>query len=97
MIRMLALLAFLLPAAAQAQTPCGPTDQVMAELTGRHQETPRVIGLSSNGGLLQVWASPDGRTWTVTTTDPDSQLTCLQAAGRHLEMVTPPIPVEPPA
>ena len=103
MIRTLSLLAFLLPAAAQAQmpVPCGTDADVRAALTEQHNEIPLLYGLSVDGSLMRIWTSPDNRTWTVTMTDPKSGYTCLRAMGRNLDTAptaTPaPAPVEPPA
>lgn len=53
-------------------------------LSDRHAETPVGVGLANNGGLVQVYTSPEGNTWTIFMTMPDGTA-CLMAAGENWE------------
>lgn len=79
----LAALAFgggaLLSPAAEATGVCGDRDKILKRLEQRHQETPRALGLSSDGGVLEVLVSPSGG-WTILVTYP-KRPTCVVAVG----------------
>ena len=65
------------PAAAAAM--CGERDQILARLQQRHDESPTALGLSSDGGVLEVLVSPEGG-WTILITYP-KRPTCVVAVG----------------
>lgn len=69
---------------AQMQMPCGARSDVITGLQGKFSETPVAIGLSNNGGVVEVLASPDGGTWTIIVTDPQG-ISCLMATGEYWE------------
>ncbi|PWJ22081.1 hypothetical protein [Jannaschia seohaensis] len=75
------LLLFSLPAQAQS---CGPRPLVLERLTGQFGETRRGIGLATQDRVVEVFASDDTGTWTVTVTLPDGR-TCLIASGQAWE------------
>jgi len=85
--RLAILLAFAaLPAAAQQQT-CGPAAQVMHRLADQYGETLQSEGYSSDAGIMQVYAAPEGeRTWTIIVLRPDGSA-CLVAAGVMFEQI----------
>lgn len=67
-----------LPAAAQ--TPqCGARDAVLERLSDKYGEQPVSIGVTANGSLLEVLASPEG-SWTIVVTVPNGP-TCLVSSG----------------
>lgn len=68
---------------ASAQTVCGIHDAVAKKLNDGFNEQPTSGGLSNNGGMLEVYTSPDG-SWTIVLTRPDG-LSCLMATGEHWE------------
>ena len=49
-----------------------------------HQETPQAVGLSGDGGVVEVLVSPDGD-WTMLVSYP-KRPTCVVAAGPAWEM-----------
>ena len=49
-------------------------------------EEPVAVGLATNGGVIEVLASPDGKTWTAIIAMPDGT-SCLIAAGQGWETV----------
>ena len=58
---------------------CGDRDQILKRLEQAHQETPQAIGLSGDGGVVEVLVSPEGG-WTMLLTYP-KRPTCVVAAG----------------
>jgi hypothetical protein len=71
--------------AAAAPNLCGHRDQILKRLEQIHQETPQAIGLSGDGGVVEVVVSPDGG-WTMLVTYP-RRPTCVVAAGAAWEML----------
>lgn len=69
--------------AAQAEMLCGEREQIVHELKKTWQEDRTAIGLSNNGGVLEVFSSEEG-TWTLLLTMPEGQ-TCMIGAGEHWE------------
>lgn len=74
--------AFFMPAAAHgAGVPvCAERATVLDELARRYREAPVALGLANNGGVVELFASADGATWTLLITLP-SGLSCMMAAG----------------
>ena len=80
-------LAFALtPGLAAAQQQCGPRTAVIERLSEDYGETRQSIGLAQGNRVIEVFASPDSGTWTITVTLPNG-MTCLVAAGVAFEMV----------
>ena len=65
--------------AAAAATRCGDRDEILERLQQRHEETPTALGLSSDGGVLEILVSPEGG-WTILITYP-KRPTCVVAVG----------------
>lgn len=74
-----------LPAAAQ-QSPCTKRTEVIDHLSKQYKEAPVAIGLSSNGGVVEILSSVKTNSWTMIITMPDGN-TCLMAAGENWEAV----------
>ena len=68
---------------ASAEMLCGERDKIIDELQKSWQEDRTAIGLSNNGGVLEVFSSSAG-TWTLLLTTPDGA-TCMIGAGEHWE------------
>ena len=68
---------------ANAEMLCGQRDNIIDELRKTWQEDRTAIGLSNNGGILEVYSSDQG-TWTLLLTMPDGP-TCMIGAGEHWE------------
>lgn len=83
---LLAALAVLGPSAVHAQA-CGPRDQVVERLANTFGETVQSVGLGSNNGIVEVYASTETGTWTITVTMPSGS-TCLIASGNAFEPMT---------
>lgn len=72
---------------AFAESNCASRDLVIARLAERFGESRRAIGLASNNQVMEVFASDDSGSWTITVTLPNG-LTCLVASGLAFEAVT---------
>ena len=70
-----------LPAAAEV---CGKRDTVLSRLSEKFGETRRSLGLGANNGVVEVFASDDTGSWTITVTMPDGRM-CLVASGQSYE------------
>lgn len=76
-----------LPAMAEAQAArslCAERDQIVGTLTGYFGETARSWGMGPAGHIVEIFASDETGTWTITVTAPDGT-TCLVASGNSWE------------
>ncbi|MEX0281588.1 MAG: hypothetical protein AB3N13_10435 [Arenibacterium sp.] len=80
----IASLAYTPAASAEPNRNCGPRDSVLTHLSNGYGETRRSIGLDARGGLLEIFASDESGSWTVTLTSP-AGVTCLIASGQSFE------------
>lgn len=71
--------------AAQGRN-CAPRDAVLARLASQYGETRQSIGLGANNEMVEVFASAETGTWSITVTAPGG-LTCLVASGQAFEEV----------
>ena len=78
------LIAILVSMPAAAQTICGKRGELLGKLNGTYTETPSAMGLSNNGGVVEILTSPKGDTWTIIITMPNG-MSCLVAAGENWE------------
>ncbi len=76
------------PPAVQAQAVCGPRAEVVERLKNGFSEAPVSSGLSSNGSMVEVFATPSGSSWTIVMTRPNGR-SCLVAAGEGWRGVEP--------
>ena len=91
---LLALGAHQLP--AQGNRNCAPRPVVVERLSGSYGETRQSIGLGSNNAVVEVFASDDTGSWTITVTMA-SGMTCLLAAGNAFERLDEVQPTGDPA
>lgn len=78
----------LLSTTAMAQMqPCAERDKVIQRLNNTYGETVRSMGLGANNGMMEVYASEETGSWSITMTMPDGQ-TCLIASGQAFEGIT---------
>ena len=75
----------LLSAPAEAAKVCGDRGAILKRLEQRHEETPQALGLSADGGVLEVLVAPDGG-WTILVTYP-KRPTCIVAIGEAWQML----------
>lgn len=65
---------------AMAQPQCDQRDSVVKLLADKYREAPVAIGVTNNGGLVEVLTNNKGETWTIIVTSPQG-VSCLVAAG----------------
>ncbi len=65
---------------AQAAPRCDTRGNVLQILSGKYQESPVAIGVTNNGGLVEVLTTADGGTWSIIVTTPRGW-SCLVASG----------------
>lgn len=81
-----------LPATAQSGN-CAAHEQVVQLLADRWGESRQSIALSSQGAVVEVFASEETGTWTITMTNPGGP-TCLVASGQAYQEVAEALPEE---
>ena len=69
----------LLGSPVEAAKLCGERGAILKSLEQKHQETRQALGLSADGGVLEVLVSPSGG-WTILVTYP-KRPTCVVAVG----------------
>jgi len=80
-----------LPMAATAQGQnCGNRELVVERLTSKYGESRQSIGMAPQGRVVEVFASHETGTWTITVTMPNG-ITCLVASGQSFEDIDEPI------
>jgi hypothetical protein len=72
------------PADAAAKL-CGDRGQILKRLEQGHDERPQALGLSADGGVLEILVSPEGG-WTILVTYP-KRPTCVVAVGEAWQML----------
>ncbi|MEM6588730.1 MAG: hypothetical protein AAF641_09810 [Pseudomonadota bacterium] len=80
---------------ATAQTAaanCAPRDVVLERLADRYGESRQSVGLGSNNAVVEVFASQETGTWTITVTSVNG-LTCMVASGQSYETLSEAAPV----
>ena len=70
----------LLSGTALAQPQCDQRDSVLELLAQKYKEAPVAIGVTHNGGLVEVLSTGKGTTWSIIVTTPTG-MSCLVAAG----------------
>lgn len=69
---------------AQNRANCAERDVVVTRLAEGYGESRQAIGLGSNNAVVEVFASDETGTWTITVTLPNGT-TCLVASGQAYE------------
>ena len=73
------------PLSAQANAPaCTDRKSIIHGLSSEYGEDPIAMGLSSNGGVVELLVRSDGQTWTILITYPNGS-TCVVAVGKFWE------------
>lgn len=73
-------LALVSTGAAMAQPQCDQRDSVLQTLQKKYKESPVALGVTHNGGLVEVLSTGNGTTWSIIVTTPQG-MSCLVAAG----------------
>lgn len=77
------------PAVAQGQN-CSQRDAVVERLATKYGESRQSIGMAPKGRVVEVYASLETGTWTITVTMPNG-ITCLVASGQSFENLDEPV------
>lgn len=80
-------------ATAQTQQNCAPREAVVNRLASGYGETRQSMGLGANNNVVEVFASAETGTWTITVTMPNG-LTCLVASGQAFEELAEALPAD---
>lgn len=78
-------------AVAEGGRNCAPRPMVLERLAGDYGETRRSIGLAAQGAVVELFASSETGSWTITVTL-TSGITCLVAAGEAYEAMAETLP-----
>ncbi|MGH1464353.1 MAG: hypothetical protein ACRBBQ_03240 [Cognatishimia sp.] len=78
---------------AQNQRACAPRESVVQRLATGYGETRRSIGLGNNNAMVEVFASDESGSWTITVTMPNG-VTCLVATGQSYEALAETLPLQ---
>jgi hypothetical protein len=78
---------------AQEGPKCDTRERVLEQLTVKFGETRQSIGLAPNNAVIEVFASTQTGSWTITATMPNG-VTCLVASGQAFEALAE-LPVPP--
>lgn len=78
---------------AQDLRHCAPRDQVIDRLATKYGETRQSMGLGANNAVMEVFASIDSGSWTITVTMANG-ITCLVASGQSFEELAEALPPE---
>lgn len=73
---------------AQAARNCADRDKVLERLNTAFGETRQSVGLGTNNSMMEIFASEETGTWTITVTLPTGK-TCLIASGQAFENLPP--------
>jgi len=77
--------------AAEGRQNCAPRALVLERLADKYGETRQSVGLGTNNAVVEVFASTDSGSWTITVTMPNG-LTCLVASGQSFEALAEALP-----
>ncbi|NIZ08349.1 hypothetical protein [Pseudooceanicola sp. HF7] len=70
---------------------CAPRDVVLNRLAASYGETRQSIGLGANNQVMEVFASKESGSWTITVTSA-AGITCLIASGQSFETLAEALP-----
>lgn len=91
-----ASIAILSSPALAANKQCNNRDKVLGMLATKYKEVPVALGVTNNGGLIEVLSAGDGTTWTIIITTPQG-MSCLVAAGEGWRKVERLVSTDPEA
>ena len=76
---------------AQGNPNCAPREMVLERLADKYGETRQSVGLGANNAVIEVFASTETGSWTITVTSPNG-ITCLVASGQSYEELAEALP-----
>ena len=77
--------------AQQQGRNCAPREAVVDRLASKYREARQSMGLGANNQVIEVFASSETGTWTITVTMPNG-VTCLVASGQAFEELAEALP-----
>ncbi len=77
--------------AQQQNNRCAERERVIERLASKFGESRRSIGMGANNSVVEMHASEETGTWTITVTHPNG-VTCMVAAGHAFETIREPLP-----
>ncbi len=79
--------AFVLASSSAFAAPqCNSRGKVLELLSKKYSEAPVAVGVTNNGGLVEVRSTGDGNTWSMIITSPQG-MSCLVAAGEGWRLI----------
>ena len=72
---------------ASAQSACASHAELTKQLGSAYSEAQVAVGLASNGGVVEVFSTDDGSSWTIVMTMPTG-MSCVVASGEAWERTT---------
>lgn len=69
------------PAYAQNAPKCGPVAEIQKALKDKFNETLTSYGVVNERAVIEVYLSPDGKTWTILALGADGRA-CFLSAGK---------------
>lgn len=87
-----AALAVSLAMPAWAQPNCLPRDAMLKGLAEGFSETRRIVGMTRNGLVMEIFAS-EGGTWTAVITNAEG-LSCIATDGDNFESIDEELPAK---
>lgn len=72
---------------------CAPREMVVDRLASKYGEARQSMGLGANNAVIEVFASSETGTWTITVTSVHG-VTCLVASGQAFEATADVLPAE---
>ncbi|PKR57514.1 hypothetical protein [Thalassospira lohafexi] len=80
---------FLWPSVPISAGPvCGDRAKVIASLSDKYAEAPVAVGVTANGGVIEVLTSPNGESWTILFSYPAGP-SFLVASGEAWQDIKP--------
>ena len=96
MMMSMGFMALILAAQQVQAAQCADHATVVANLARHYGETRQSIGLAHDNTVVEVFASLETGTWTITVTRPGGP-TCLAAAGQAYQQLAAEMPPGDPA
>ncbi|WP_425439252.1 hypothetical protein [Poseidonocella pacifica] len=78
---------------AEQARGCAERETVLSRLADKYGETRQSIGLGANNALVEVFASDETGSWTITVTTAEGT-TCLIASGQAFEELAEVLPAK---
>ncbi len=60
---------------------CDKRSKIIYHLQYKYQEVQANVAVTNSGHLVEIYEGPNGKTWTIVITDPNSKISCMVLAG----------------